>query len=116
MGELQELHPPGLQPSHRTGRLTQEGLFVGASLLHVGARPDSTAGVMHLVHNSTTQKGGKEKSLVTLSATVRDLKARGKWYDTHHRDRLLLHNQNPIHRVFRGSSLLGHLNARIFPY
>lgn len=67
-------YTPGLQTGHRTGRLTQEGLFVGASLLHVGARTDSAAGVMHLVHNSTTKKEGKERSLVTLSATVHDLK------------------------------------------
>lgn len=67
-------YAPGLQHGHGTGRLTQEGLFVGASLLHVGAWPDPGAGVMHLVHNSTTEKEGKERSLVTLSATVHDLK------------------------------------------
>lgn len=45
----------------RTDKLTEEGLFVGASLLHVGTRPDSTAAVMQLVHNSTTQKEDKRK-------------------------------------------------------
>lgn len=43
----------------REGRLTYEGLFVGASLLHVGAWPDSAAAVVHLVHDATTQKEGK---------------------------------------------------------
>lgn len=52
---------PGLQPGHRTDKLTQEGLFVGASLLHVGTWPDSTAAVVQLVHNSTTQKEDKRK-------------------------------------------------------
>ena len=47
------------QPSPQEGMLTYEGLFVGASLFHVGAWPDSAAAVVHLVHNATTQKEGK---------------------------------------------------------
>lgn len=49
------------RPSPQEGRLTYEGLFVGASLLHVGAWPDSTAAVMHLVHDATNQKESKER-------------------------------------------------------
>lgn len=49
-------------------RLTYEGLFVGASLLHIGAWPDSTAAVVHLVHDATTRKVGKgEGTLVILT-------------------------------------------------
>lgn len=47
--------------SPQKGRLTYEGLFVGASLLHVGAWSDSTAAVVHLVHDATNQKEGKER-------------------------------------------------------
>lgn len=52
------------------GRLTYEGLFVGAPLLHVGAWPDSTVAVVHPVHDATTGKEGKgEGTLVTLTDT-----------------------------------------------
>lgn len=47
---------PTACPRPQEGRLTYEGLFVGASLLHVGAWPDSTAAVVHLVHDMATQK------------------------------------------------------------
>lgn len=55
-------------PCPQAGRLTYEGLFVGASLLHVRAWPDSTATVVHLVHDTTTWKEGKgEGTLVPLT-------------------------------------------------
>lgn len=65
-------HVPGLQPGQGIDRLTQEGLLVGTPLLHVRTRPDSTAAVMHLVHDSTTQKEGRERPLLTLSAPGED--------------------------------------------
>ena len=46
---------PGPQWTQGWGRgqgLTYEGLFVGASLLHVGAWLDSAATVVHLVHDA----------------------------------------------------------------
>lgn len=55
-------------PRPQEGRLTYEGLFVGASLLHVRAWPDSTATVVHLVHDATTWKEGKgEETFVPLT-------------------------------------------------
>lgn len=55
-------------PQPWEGTLTYEGLFVGASLFHVGAWPNATAAVMHLVHNATTQKGSKgERTLIILT-------------------------------------------------
>lgn len=59
------LHCLALPPAER---LTYEGLFVSASLFHVGAWPDSSAAIMHLVHNATTGKEGKgEGSPITLT-------------------------------------------------
>lgn len=104
---MDELHAPGLPPGLVTGRLTQEGLFVGASLLHVGARPESAAGVMHLVHNSTTEKEGRERGLVTRSVTVHDLK-QGTNGMTHTKETGFCYTINTQY-----SALLGHLNVRI---
>lgn len=75
--------------------LTYEGLFVGASLLHVGAWPDSTAAVMHLVYDATTRREGKgEGTLITLDryeggskSHCEGYEASGNWCDTHLQER-----------------------------